>query len=139
MSLLNEVLNHLGSADATRESMRASYKKHLLAAQQGKIPLNGDTTPHLAGLYGALSTRYIAAGIPKQEPFVWSELAPFLLMNDPDSVEALVEYVVCQEHPSEGKEAWLRKLINDALRTLQNANEERRAMATMALIQPVIY
>lgn len=119
--------------------MRTSYQKHLLAAQQGKIPLNGGTTPHLAGLYGALSTRYMAAGIPKQEPFLWSELSPFLLMSEADSIEALAEYIVCQEHPKEGKEPWLQKLINDALRTLPSTNDDWKAMATMALIQPTIY
>lgn len=139
MNLFNKKFDKHGIAEATRNSMRASYKKHLVAAQQGNTPLNGGITPHSAGLYGTLATRYMAAGIPKQETFLWSELAPFLLMNTSDSVEALAEYVVCQELAENGKKEWLQEMINNALRTVPDTNNNWKGMAVTALIQPTIY
>lgn len=52
------------NVEHTREAIRLSYKRHVLAAQQGKIPLREGETSHTAGLYGALASRYMAAGIP---------------------------------------------------------------------------
>lgn len=117
--------------------MRNSYKRHYRAAQQGKIPLATALTPHLAGLYGALSSRYVAAGIPQLEPFIWSDLAPFLLMKEPESIEALTEYVSLPRISNERKD-WLYKSINNALKKIEESNQDLKAMATMALIQPGI-
>lgn len=127
------------NVEHTRESIRSSYKKHVLAAQKGEIPLNGGMTPHTTGLYGALASRYMAADIPRSEFLLFSELSPFLLMKESDAVEALAEYVVCQENPEEGKVAWLSKLVNDALRTIKDADPNYNAMATQVLLHRDIY
>ena len=119
--------------------MKNSYKKHLNLALKRKIPLAYGVTPHIAGLYGALSTRYIAAKIPQLEPFLWIELTPFLLMDEKESINALAEYVSCSRNPEDKQEEWLKRVINNALRKIQSANEDRRAMAVMALIYPTIY
>lgn len=137
--LFRKLLGLCYNVEHTRESIRYSYKKHVLAAQQEKIPLNGGTTPHVAGLYGALAVRYVAAGIPRSEFLLWPELSPFLLMKESDAVEALAEYVVCQENPKEGKTVWLSKLVNDVLRTVKDANPNYNAMATQALLHRDIY
>ena len=135
MSFLKMIFN-INNAEGIRESMRDSYKKHCKLSEQGKIP---ETIPHTAGLYGALSSRYIVSNTPKSEPFLWCELTPFLLMNKSDSVETLVEYIVCKERPNDGKISWLRKSINNALSKLGSANEDRKILGIMSLIQSTIY
>lgn len=122
-------------ADSVRDAMSSSYEKHFLAAKQGKIPLQEGVSAHLAALYGALATRYIAAGIPQYEPHLWSELSPFLLMDEKDSKLALMEYVVYKEIPKEGNKQMLFQLINKAMATLSAANGDLRAMAVAAKFQ----
>lgn len=127
------------NVEHTREAIRLSYKKHALAARQGKLPLRGGETPHIAGLYGALASRYVAAGISRSDYLLFPELSPFLLMKESDAVDALAEYVVCQENPEEGKIDWLSKLVNDALKTIKNVNPNYNAMATDVLLHRDIY
>lgn len=75
-----------------KEVIRLSYQKHLRQAQIGKI--STDDPPHWFGLYGALGSWQKSRGIPVVEIKVWAELAPFLAMNEKDSVEALAEYTI---------------------------------------------
>jgi len=139
VNYLKKLLN-LNNADGTRESMRESYAKHFSAAQKGEIPLPDDINPHLAGLYGALSTRYIAAKISRPETVLWAELVPFLLMSEKESMEALAEYVVCVEDSKDRqREEWLRELINTALRKITTADENYKCMAISAITQTDIY
>ena len=127
------------NVEHTREAIRLSYKRHVLAAQKGEIPLNGGMTPHAAGLYGALATRHMAAGIRRSEILLFIELAPFLLMKESEAIDSLAEYVVCQENPKDGETVWLSNLINNALRTLENADPNYKAMATQVLLHRDIY
>lgn len=109
MGLWNKLF---GGADGVRETVREAYFRHL-----NSWPSNDpDLTPHEVGLYGALSTRYMAGGRSKPEPMVWSELAPFVAMEANRGLNSLVEYVVWQEFPShEVNVSWLSQSINYAL------------------------
>ncbi|MCK5413616.1 MAG: hypothetical protein KAI57_04570 [Candidatus Pacebacteria bacterium] len=139
MNFLKKLIN-INNSEGTRESMKDSYEKHFHAAQGNKIPLSGGTTPHLAGLYGALSTRYISANIPRHEVQLWSELTPFILMSKDDSVKALAEYVVCIENPKDRqREDWLKNLINKSLRNIETTDKNYIAMAASAITQMDIY
>lgn len=137
--LLRSILRLPYNTDHTREVMRHSYRKHYQAAQKGKIPLSGDNSPHKAGLYGALGARYFVCGVRRMEFILWVELSPFLLMKETDAVDALAEYVVCQENPEGGNIIWLKRMINDALRTIREADPNYRALATDVLLQRDIY
>ena len=111
--------------------MRKSYEKHVRLAREGKSP--STSPPRTLGLYGALGTRYIARGTPVVEVALWGELAPFLIMKEKQAIEALAEYLVFQEHPKEAKVAWLRRVINAALRS----PGETADLATMGFINQV--
>jgi hypothetical protein len=92
-------------------------------------------TPHNAGLYGALCTRYMVRGTPRPELLLWAELAPFLAMSEDTAAEALAEYAVYQERPADAKTEWLAEAINLALRNAApNLQESPAAMATMGLM-----
>ena len=127
------------NAEGCRKAMRKSYKKHLRLALQGMNP--SDSKPHEVGLYGALGTRYMSFGIPvtpSMELAITAELVPFLLMKETDAVEALAEYIVYKEVPREAKMSWLRKLINDALRTA-SPEDFPRIMAPVSMIHQVAW
>jgi len=86
-------LANLG-ANGCRRSMRAAYQKHVEVAKR-QTPTED---PHLAGLFGALASRYSTRGIAVPEPRVWVELAPFLAIRDRElAVRVLAEYVLAQE------------------------------------------
>ena len=139
MNFLKKLIN-INKVDGTRKSMKDSYDKHLRASQKGEIPLPDGMTPHFAGLYGALSTRYIAAGVPRLEVVLWEELIPFMLMSKKDSVEALAEYIVCVEDSKDRqRKEWLKDLINTTLRNISTADANYRAMASFTTIQSDIY
>ena len=133
-----KVLLNANNAEGVREAIRISYIKHVRLASQGKIP-TADTSPHHVGLYGALSSRYKASGIQTNEVILWGELAPFLLMRESDSIEALAEYVVFKEKPQEAKEQWLKKAINDALRVPPASDESPRTFAPIGIINQVAW
>lgn len=124
------------TAEGCREAMRQSYRKHYDLAQQGLAPT--DSSPHHAGLFGALGTRYklrdvlARGGIP--DVVLWPELTPFLLMSQEDSVEALAEYVLWQERPAAARTEWLAQKINKALRTESTSEDSPRQAASYALI-----
>ena len=99
-----------GGADGCRETMRESYEKHAKLARQ-----SGMDSPHAFGLYGALGSRYQARRLPVVEVVMWAELSPFLAMKEAEGIEAIAEYAVFQERPSDARQEWLRALINNAL------------------------
>jgi hypothetical protein len=137
MGFLKMLLN-VNTAEATRESMRMSYKKHQKRAARGMIPDDG-TTPHQFGLFGALYTRYMTAGISKDAAEIWVELSPFLLMEEPDGLEALCEYVVYQERPSEAKTSWLKYAVSESLRKPAISEESPRHLASRAMLCKVCW
>jgi hypothetical protein len=67
------------------------------------------------GLFGALATRYRLIGRSISEVEIWQELAPFLEMSKPDSIEALAEYIVFLERPEDAKLPWLRAAVYGAV------------------------
>ncbi len=110
------------NAEGVREAMRISYAKHLRLASAGRIPVSAGTTPHTAALCGALLSRYRALGQ------VWSDIdflvdvAPFLMMDASDGVEAVAEYAALKECPKEAKVSWLKKEINQTIRKLASTD-----------------
>ena len=114
MGLWNKLF---GGADGCREAMRESYAKHVQMARQGKIAMGDTDSPHVIGLYGALGSRYRVRGLPVIETLIWGELAPFLAMKEQQAIEALAEYVLFQERPSDARVAWLKGQVNMALRS----------------------
>ncbi len=125
-----------GPADSIREAMRLSYWKHYKMAEEGSTPV--DAPPHPLGLFRALGTRYkVRNSLPKvgiPDVFLWPELAPFLLMSESQAVEALAEYIVWQECPSEARMVWLRESINQALRKQLASEDSPRTWASNAFI-----
>ena len=110
---------------------------YLRLALQGRVV--NSNNPHWSGLYGALGTRYVGLGIPESPSMglaLWAELAPFLLMEETDAVEALAEYIVYKEVPREAKTSWLRTLINDALCKVTSEGWPS-AMAPVSMIHQV--
>jgi len=122
-------------ADGCREAMRKSYEKHVRLAKQGKIAASG--SPHSIGLYGALGSRYRLSWRRIVEVEMWSELVPFLLMNESEAVEALAEYVVYQEEPLHVRVTWLKDLINSSLSA--NPNNPLVIAAILALQKQVAW
>lgn len=116
--------------------MRLSYEKHLRLANEGRIPIPDGNTAHEIALYGALASRYRAAGEGAEESVVWPELAPFLLMEEGDALTALAEYVAYQEHPKDAKTSWLGTVISEQVRKLSVLPEgnDRKLMLVAALI-----
>jgi hypothetical protein len=68
---------------------------------------------------------------------MWSELTPFLLMGESDGMEALVEYVVFQERPTEARTGWLKDRINRSFRS--HHDKTVIAAASIALINGVAW
>lgn len=107
------MLRNANNADSTRESIRVAYRKHVKLARTGRIP-SVDST-HSIGLFAALASRYRVMGKEFSEPAIYAELAPFLCMDELESVEALAEYIVHQERPGEARLPWLKEAINRSL------------------------
>ena len=123
-----------GGADGIRETIRDSYKKHR-NAQGGSDAFS----PHQKGLYGALASRYIAARTPRPEIEIWTELIPFLLMDEAEAVEALAEMVVYIEMTTDSRHAWLGERIRSAVgERLPAAPEYQRRGAVVALQQRIV-
>lgn len=110
----------MSSADGVRAAMRHSYHKHHKRAVEGHIQVPDGTSLHHGALFGALASRYRVTSTynDSMEPFLWLELAPFLEMTEQGSVDALAEYVVYRELPSESRTEWLGRLITNALMAL---------------------
>lgn len=125
-----------GGAEGCREAMCESYQKHVQLARAGKITFF-DQSPHSLGLYGALGSRYRALGRPINEAIMWSELTPFLLMDQSDSVEALAEYALFQERPNEARTGWLKDRINLSFRS--HHDESVIAATSIALMNEVAW
>jgi len=124
-----------GGADGIRETMCDAYEKNLRRAEDGEIPLI--ETPHSHGLYGALSTRYKARLKSVPEVVIWFELCPFLLMKKNEAVEALAEYVVYKERPSNARVTWLKELVNSSISLCEN--DEQMAVAVGGFLNKVAW
>jgi len=124
-----------GGAEGCHQAMRESYERHFQLARDGRNPTTDP--PHNVGLFGALASRYRARGTPIDEAVIWSELAPFLLMEKFDGVEALAEYVMLQERPNEARTGWLTDRINVALRSCHD--DSLMAAAALALMNRVAW
>jgi hypothetical protein len=128
-------LKNINNAEGIRETMRMSYDKHLKLAQNGKIPLNGET-PHRTALYGALGSRFRVSGVPVDnviaEALIWADLMPFLYLDSDIGREALAEYVVYKEMPKDAKISWLTTLVQKGCQIAQNNHEEYNMLITIA-------
>lgn len=115
-----------------RDVVRRSYNEHRFHS-----PLPPGTSPHRAGLYGALRASYIARGQSVSEMSLWAELAPFLLMQESTACEVLVEYVIYQETPTQACSSWLTKILSASLRPFVRAQDYPPTMIPLALIMNV--
>jgi hypothetical protein len=130
MGLFNRIF---GGADGIRESMRDSYFEHVKHARsQGE---SDALEAHHAGLYGAFATRLMAAGRGASPPAVIAELAPFLAMPQMQGLEWLVEYVVLNERPANGRMSELGKAISDAI--VRCESSDLLSAAAFAVMQGV--
>lgn len=121
----------LGGAEGTRETMRELYDKH-----RQTRPSSDSVSPHEQGLYGALESRYVADHAPRPEIQIWTELIPFLLMDEEEAVEALAEIMVHDEVPLEARALWLGERIRWVIRErLPSAADFHREGAARALRQ----
>jgi len=117
--------------EGTRETIRESYATHR------QLHTGSDSfSPHARGLYGVLESRYLAANAPRPEIQIWTELIPFLLMDEAEGVEALAELMVLEELPLEARTPWLGDRIRWAIRErLPEASDFLRSGAARALRQ----
>lgn len=88
-----------------------------------------------------MGTRYKVRGVLRNPAFpdviLWSELTPFLLMRQEDSVEALAEYVLWQERPSAAKKGWLARKINMTLCAEPSSEDSPGSLASLAFLNNV--
>jgi hypothetical protein len=136
-------LKNINNAEGIRESMRMSYDKHFKLAMNGKIPLN-DTTPHRIALYGALGSRYLVCGVPVDsviaEALIWTDLLPFLYLDQHTAREALAEYVVYKEMPKDANISWLTTLVQKGCQIgKDNHQEEYDTFMTVAKANGVVW
>ena len=128
MGFLRELF---GGPAATRKAVRESYQEH-----RRKGPSFDSPSPHALGLYGALESRYLASNAPRPEIQIWTELVPFLLMDEEEGVEALAEIIVSEELPLEARTVWLGERIRRAIRErLPDASDSMKGYAARALRQ----
>ena len=113
-------------AQGIRDAIVKSYHKHVQVFKGQPLP-NG-TSLHQAGLYAALSTRYMAGFNAKSEEVIWLELTPFLRLQPDTGLAALAEYVVYKEMPSKANEAWLSEQIKKGLSLYENEERESYLM-----------
>ena len=111
MGLFNKLV---GNADGIREQVLESFDAGV--TQYRKIR---SAEPRGFGLFNAVYRRYELKRWPLDEERMKGEIAPFLHMYGANAVMGLAEYMVWQEKPSEAREQWLRKLINDAAMSLK--------------------
>lgn len=120
-----------GGPAATRDTIRESYEKHQRMSEGPD-----SRSAHAQGLYGALASWYVDAHAPRPEIQIWTELVPFLLMDEAEAVEALAEILVLDELPLEGRALWLGERIRWAIRErLPGATDSLRSGAARALRQ----
>ena len=120
-----------GGPRAIRSAIQESYDTH-----RGAHSASDSSSPHARGLYGALEAWYLDASAPRPEIQIWTELVPFLLMDEGEAVEALAEIVVSEELPLEARTVWLGERIRSAIRErLPTASDSLKTGAARALRQ----
>lgn len=112
-----KTLTNLSNADGIREAMTRAYHRHRRHAAE-----RGSPSPHEDGLSGALASRYVVSGISCSDTVLLSNLAPFFAMNESQGIEALAEYVVLQEMPSDARKQWLAECIRRVLLSMRDAS-----------------
>lgn len=112
-----------------RNFVRFIYKKALVDVANA----GGSAIPHEVGMYSALSNLYKLRGMQVAEMDLWSELLPFLLMRESDSVTALAEYAVYKQWPTKAVMSRVRPQLNAVMRNVSGFDEDRKAMIAFAL------
>lgn len=126
-----------GTPEGCRESTRLSYDQHFQAASNAKA--QHDDRPGHVALYGALASWYKVRGAAVREAWLWAELAPFLVVPEAVAREAIAEYTVYLETPTEAKRDWLGGIINDGLRGAPSRAESPRSMALFGFMNQVAW
>lgn len=133
MGILQSLYRSSGPEDP-RDAIRMSYNEHRFRSS-----LPQGTSPHRAGLYGALRARYLARGQSVSEMTLWAELAPFLLMAEGTGCEALAEYVIYQEDPAQANVSWLTKILSASLRPSIHSQDSSRTMLSLAMMKNLLW
>jgi len=120
-----------GGPAGVHETIRESYDEHRRTSQSAD-----PHTAHARGLYGALERWYLDEHAPRPEIQIWTELVPFLLLDEAEGVEALAELLVLHDMPLEARSAWLGERVRWAIRErLPDATDFLRGAAARALRQ----
>ena len=83
--------------------------------------------PQQFALYGALSTRYQASGVPINtitERLIWTDLLPFLYVDEDVASEAVAEYVVYKEMPKDARISWLTTIVQQGCQIGKDKNQD---------------
>jgi hypothetical protein len=129
MGWFNAILNSK-NPEGVRESIRMSYRD--FAKRWALNPRPDGTSLHALALWGASDARWKAQGVVLPQTQVWTELAPFLLIEDErEAVEVLAEYVVFREQPEAARTEWLGRQISNAvsLALLRDENAQAGVVA----------
>ena len=117
--------------------MRRSYDKYYGLAQiANKLSADSvtETTRYLA-LFGALEIRYIVSGIPTKsrlvERLIWADLLPFLYLDKVTGREALAEYIVYKEMPTDANISWLETVVQRGNWLAKNKKDKKAYNAWM--------
>lgn len=117
---------NLNNAEGIREAMRWSYEKHHeLAVKSGLSPVGSEQQQF--ALYGALSTRFQASGVPINtitERLIWADLLPFLYLEQDIAREAVAEYVVYKEMPKDARISWLTTIVQQGCQIGKDKNQD---------------
>ncbi len=115
-----------------RNFVRSAYNKAFADAARGTA--GGTASPHEVGLYSALGNFYVFRGMRVGDMELWPELLPFLLMRQSDSVEALAEYAVYKQWPSDAVMSRVRPQLNGVLRNMSAFDQDRKATLMLAVM-----
>jgi hypothetical protein len=103
----------VGGTDGVREAIREKYE---FLASQNRAAISETESIHAFSLHNTMGMRYAERGtIWATAMHVSCDIAPFLLMRESESVDALVEYILLQDQVSGCRKEWLRLLLNNAI------------------------
>lgn len=121
------LLRGLNTPEAGYRAIQASYDKHHRLAERQRIE------PVSMGLFGALGSRYKLRGVFVSDMVHMIEVAPFLMMKEPERVQSLADYLMADEIPDQVDVHGLKKAINDAI---SSAEPDSSAFELVVSAQP---
>lgn len=126
-----DFLKNVNKAEGSRMLTRRTYNAYFDKAKRGEFHTND--SPHYMGLYGALGNWKNANRQSVNEMQMWVELAPFLVMNEEDSVEALAEYIVFMDRHKYDEYPRIDMLTSKLNNALKYSTGEIRELAIVGV------